>query len=92
MLTSDQAAAMIGLTKSTLAQWRHHGIGPDFIRISGVSIRYTESAIKEWLEARRVATSKNDEEAARVIQREKKAAWRAARKAAAAQLAGSVAQ
>jgi predicted DNA-binding transcriptional regulator AlpA len=92
MLTSEQAAQMIGLTKSTLAQWRHHGIGPDYIRISGVSIRYAESAVKEWLEQRRVAVSENDEEAARAVVREKKAAWRAARKAGAAQLVGSVAR
>jgi hypothetical protein len=83
MLTSSEAARIIGLTKSALAQWRLAKIGPDFVRLSDTVVRYPEAALYSWLEERRIRTSLNDEEAARAVARQKKAAWRAKRVAGA---------
>ena len=60
-LTDAQvSAALGGISIDTLAQWRHRGVGPRFVKI-GRSVRYLRSDVEQWLrEARRQSTAKAD--------------------------------
>ena len=44
----DQLAHMLGKTKGTLAQWRHHKKGPAFCKLGG-SVYYTKEAVEKYL-------------------------------------------
>lgn len=46
------AAAMIGLSASTLAKMRCKGAGPTFVSITGRRLVYMVSALEEWLLSR----------------------------------------
>lgn len=52
LLRPREAAALIGLSESTLAKKRSAGDGPKFIRISRTRIAYRLSALMEWLDER----------------------------------------
>ena len=52
-LCTKAAARYIGFNHRTLNQWRYQGKGPAYRRI-GRSIRYFQSELLAWLEARRV--------------------------------------
>ena len=49
---SDQAAAMLGVEESTLAQWRCAGIGPAYFKI-GRRAYYAGEDLKGWIAAQR---------------------------------------
>lgn len=49
---NDPALAVIG-SYSTLAQWRHRGCGPAFIKL-GSKVAYSGKALNEWLAAQTV--------------------------------------
>lgn len=49
LLTTHQAAAVLGLQPSTLKKWRLLGIGPKYIRVGPKSIRYRLSDLKKVL-------------------------------------------
>lgn len=55
-LTTQQAATYLGLAVSTLNKWRCHGGGPEFLKL-GRSVRYLQSDLDAFLEARRVAST-----------------------------------
>ena len=50
VLSPDQTVDYLGscITRSTLAKWRHFGVGPQFLRI-GSRIAYRRSALDAWL-------------------------------------------
>lgn len=52
LLTTEQAAMILGTRPGTLAMWRVTGDGPKFIKI-GRKVRYLEADISQWLESRR---------------------------------------
>jgi excisionase family DNA binding protein len=52
LLTPDAAAAMLGVSKTTLLKWRMKNIGPPFYR-AGRNIRYNEDDLVAWLESRK---------------------------------------
>jgi predicted DNA-binding transcriptional regulator AlpA len=58
LLTDRDVSAVTGTARSTLAKMRLRGDGPPFVRV-GVSVRYPEDALREWLAAlpRRKSTS-----------------------------------
>jgi len=57
LLTPAEAASALGVSLSWLAKARLRGDGPAFIKI-GRTVRYSESAIREYLRARtRTSTS-----------------------------------
>lgn len=60
-LTTEQAAAYVGLAKNTLDRWRWSGDGPRFRKL-GRSVRYTRADLDAWLDA--CATSSTSEGAA----------------------------
>lgn len=52
LLTTKEAAALLGLKHNTLEIYRHQGKGPPFLKLGdGVScaVRYQRSALSAWL-------------------------------------------
>jgi predicted DNA-binding transcriptional regulator AlpA len=52
-LNVRQAAARLGLSKSTLDKMRCAGKGPRFIKSTDRAVRYDPLDLKAWIEARR---------------------------------------
>ena len=50
--TTDPELAIIA-TRGTMAQWRHRGEGPRYVRF-GNRVLYEGAALNEWLDAHRV--------------------------------------
>ena len=55
LLTPDQVADLLGVSKSLLTQWRTDNVGPRFIR-QGRVIRYRHSDVADWVDAATVTT------------------------------------
>ena len=52
LISLPELAAYLGVPVATIYQWRHHHRGPASYRV-GRHIRYRQSDIEYWLEARR---------------------------------------
>ena len=50
LLTVDETAALLGVSKYSLYGWHRQGIGPDRIRV-GHSIRYDRAVIYAWIDS-----------------------------------------
>ncbi|QDB99738.1 helix-turn-helix domain-containing protein [Mesorhizobium sp. 8] len=48
LLTTKQAAALLGYAPQTLANMRAAGRGPAFIKLGNGATRYKPSAIRDW--------------------------------------------
>lgn len=48
LLTDKEVSAILGVTVAALAQWRHRGQGPVFVR-EGRWIRYRRSDVGAWV-------------------------------------------
>ena len=48
MLTTKEAAALLGRPHSTLERWRCEGIGPDYVKEEG-GVRYHEDHLREYI-------------------------------------------
>lgn len=49
MLTQEQAAEYLGITRVQIRNWRRLGYGPQFARISARGdVRYTREWLDEW--------------------------------------------
>jgi len=60
LLSPKEAAAFLNCSEWTLAAYRCEGKGPRFMRL-GNRIRYTPSALAEWIESNSAAsTSEHD--------------------------------
>ena len=53
LLPPKEAAAALGLSPGTLANWRSAGGGPTFIYVSGNRVRYAADDLARWLDSRR---------------------------------------
>jgi predicted DNA-binding transcriptional regulator AlpA len=51
LLTPKEAAEYLGVSTLTLKDWRYHGRGPTFIRLSHKMIRYRVSALIQFVES-----------------------------------------
>jgi len=51
LLTTAQAAEMIGFSCATLETWRTHGKGPAYLKL-GYAVRYKESDLLAWVEGK----------------------------------------
>jgi excisionase family DNA binding protein len=51
LLSTKEAARLLGIHYNTMCKWRIRGIGPRFVKV-GTAIRYRESDIEEWLQNR----------------------------------------
>jgi predicted DNA-binding transcriptional regulator AlpA len=49
LLTEQQVAEMLSLSRATLAGWRFRGLGPHHIRLSRRAVRYKLSTIEAWI-------------------------------------------
>ena len=58
-LKDVQAAEVVGLSVQTLRNYRHRGIGPDYVKQER-SVRYPYSALIEWMESRRVRLNEQE--------------------------------
>ncbi len=52
-----KAAEAVGLSLRTLQRLRQDGGGPPFVKLTERRVGYTEDALREWLEARTVAST-----------------------------------
>ena len=50
LLPPTEAARALGLHTQTLANFRHAGRGPEYVRVGG-AIRYAEAALREYVSA-----------------------------------------
>lgn len=62
LLTEREAADFLGVTARCLQAWRYRGGGPKFVRISSRCIRYRQSDVAEWTEARLHSDTSEDRE------------------------------
>lgn len=58
-VSANEAAAMLGVSSRTLANWRAQGIGPAFVRVGAVHSRtlYRVDDLNTWLDNNRVETT-----------------------------------
>jgi len=68
VLTTKQAAEMLGIKPGTLEIWRVQGRSPRYLKI-GHAVRYRKSDILEFLEKCEVGQSVQDRECQRVDKR-----------------------
>ena len=52
LLTTEEAAGILGVSRRTLEDWRLTGTGPDYVPIGRRTVRYRPQAIDRWLDAR----------------------------------------
>ena len=51
LLTLDQVAAELKVSREALYRWRRRGAGPPSIRLPGGTVRIRRSALAGWLRA-----------------------------------------
>lgn len=54
LLLPWEAAEMLRVAGSTLAEWRKHGKGPTAIQVGKNQIRYRSTDLEEWLDANEI--------------------------------------
>ena len=54
LLTTEQAAELLGLKACTLADWRWQRKGPPWIPLTRGCVRYDQAALEKWLADRMV--------------------------------------
>jgi hypothetical protein len=67
LLTSAEAAAVLGVKNNTLEIWRHKGKGPPFIKLGNTPqspVRYLRSVIDQFCEQQTFASTSGYSEAA----------------------------
>ncbi|HEY7195546.1 MAG TPA: helix-turn-helix domain-containing protein [Gemmatimonadales bacterium] len=60
LLDEREAARRLGVKHTTLQQWRHHGGGPPFVRISARCIRYRLEDLERFAAERLRASTSDD--------------------------------
>ena len=56
LLTTAEAAEILGKAAATLCKWRVSGGGPAYIKVEG-TIRYAESDIAKYIESNRTTST-----------------------------------
>ena len=59
LLTSAQAAALVGLSRSSLNKMRVYGSGPIFAKL-GRSVRYRRNDLDSWVAGRLIGSTSDD--------------------------------
>lgn len=60
LLDTVQTAALLGITPSTLKQWRHKGRGPAFIKLGNspqAGVAYDQADVLAFIESRRFSST-----------------------------------
>ena len=64
LMTPDETAQYLGLSKSTLAKWRMTGLdGPAFLKL-GAKVAYDKITVEAWVESRRRRSTSDQGKAA----------------------------
>lgn len=63
LLVPADAAAVTGISKKTLANYRSRGGGPPYFKIGGSFIRYDEDDLIAWMRSRRLTSTSQQVEA-----------------------------
>jgi len=63
LLTVEEAAARLKISKHTLNRWRVTGEGPPFLKYGPRLVRYTEGMLEEWAQEHRFASTSEYERA-----------------------------
>ena len=58
LLTVDEAAARLKISKHTLNRWRVTGEGPPFVKYGPRLVRYVESELDNWAQERLHASTR----------------------------------
>ena len=59
-LRAPEAAALLGLSPSTLAKMRIRGEGPPFLKVGRRALVYDPADLEEWLATRRRTSTSDD--------------------------------
>lgn len=54
LITSEEAAMLLGIKPQTLAVWRSRSYGPNYKKISESAVRYSRQEVEQWIEAQSV--------------------------------------
>lgn len=57
LLSTTEAAKMLGVSVATLNSWRWKGVGPAYIRLSHKTVSYDEDALRAYAKERVVIPS-----------------------------------
>lgn len=49
LLTPDEVSERLGIPKTTLADWRYRGKGPDYCKV-GRHVRYRDADLRDYIE------------------------------------------
>lgn len=55
LLTTEEAAEIIRMSKSSLARWRAEGTGPAYVLVGGRAVRYRRADVDAWMADRTAA-------------------------------------
>lgn len=55
LLSAGDVADRLDVSTHTLAGWRRRGVGPDYVKFHGGTIRYRVSAVEAYLDSLTVA-------------------------------------
>lgn len=50
LLTTDQAANLLGVTRRTLEDWRYRGAGPVFVKVGRRATRYRPTDLEAFVQ------------------------------------------
>lgn len=57
LMNENQAADYLCYSIRALQNWRVRGGGPEFIKVSSRSIRYTRRDLQVWIDARKISNT-----------------------------------
>lgn len=57
LIDEKAAAAYLCYSVRALQNWRVRGGGPNFVKVSGRSVRYTRRDLQTWIASKRVANT-----------------------------------
>ena len=52
LVTTAEAAELLGLAPATLKLWRRRGRGPTFVRVGSHTVRYRRRDLVAWIDAK----------------------------------------
>lgn len=66
LMTTDEVADLLQVSRHTLPKWRIEGGGPPFVKFKG-HVRYSRFEVLEWLETHRRTSTSDPGGAARCV-------------------------
>lgn len=60
LLTTEEAARVVGLSAQSLRLYRAKGIGPAFVKLGYKTVRYRREAVDAWVKARETGAGNSE--------------------------------